>query len=52
MKKSRFTEEQIGAIPTKANRDEKTIGDVCRTHGVEPMFYKWRNPFRGGSIEN
>jgi len=34
MKKSRFTEEQSVTILAKADHGEKTIGDVCRSHGV------------------
>ncbi len=52
MKKSRFTEEQIVAILAEADREEKTIGDVCRAHGVsEPTFYDWRKRFRGMGVE-
>lgn len=52
MKKSRFTEEEIVAILAEADRGEKTIGDLCRAHGVsEPTFYNWRKRFRGMGVE-
>jgi len=52
MKRSRFTEEQIVAILAEADRGEKTIGDVCRSHGVsEATFYNWRKRFRGMGVD-
>ena len=51
MNESRFTEEQIVAILAQADRGEKTIGDVCRSHGVsEATFYNWWKRFRGRGL--
>ena len=52
MKRSRFTEEQIVAILTEADREEQTIGEICRAHGVsDATFYNWRKRFRGMGVE-
>ena len=52
MKTSRFTEEQVVAILAEGDRGEKTIGDICRTHGVsEATFYNWRKRFRGMGVD-
>ena len=52
MKRSRFTEEQIVAIQTEADREEQTIGEICRAHGVsDATFYNWRKRFRGMGVE-
>jgi putative transposase len=52
MKSSRFTEEQVVAILAEADRGEKTVGDVCRAHGVSgATFYNWRKRFRGMGVE-
>ena len=48
MKKKRFSEEQIIGIVRRAERGEKTIGEICRAHGVsEQSFYRWRQKFGG-----
>jgi hypothetical protein len=33
MKASQFSDEQIGQIVQPAERDDQTIGAVCRAHG-------------------
>ena len=48
MKKKWFSEEQIIGIVRQAERGEKTIGEICRAHGVsEQSFYRWRQKFGG-----
>lgn len=40
--KARFTEAQIIGILREAERGEKTVGELCRSHGVsEQTFYRW-----------
>lgn len=51
MKRKRFTEEQIIRILQEAQKGEKTIGEVCRRHGVsEPAFYTWRRKYGALSV--
>ena len=51
MKKKRLSEEQIVRILQEADRPDKTVGDVCREHGVsENTFYRWRKRFGGLSV--
>lgn len=46
MKKKRFSDEQIVGILREAEVGGKTIGEVCRAHGIsEPTFYVWRRKF-------
>ena len=43
MKRKRFTDEQIIRILKEAEREDKTVAEVCREHGVsENSFYRWR----------
>ena len=51
MKRKRFNEEQIIGILQEAEKGEKTIGEICRRHGVsEPTFYVWRRRFGALSV--
>jgi putative transposase len=51
--KARFTEAQIIGILREAERHEKTIGELCRSHGVsEQTFYRWRNKFAGMAVKD
>ena len=46
MKRKRFQEEQIVRILQAAQAGGKTIGEVCRVHGIsEATFYAWRRKF-------
>lgn len=51
MKRKRFSEEQIIRILKQAERGDKSIGEVCREHGVaENSFYRWRKKYGGLSV--
>jgi len=51
MKASQFSDEQIVQILQQAERDEQTIGALCRTHGIaEATFYRWRRQFGGMAV--
>ena len=48
MQKKRFGEEQIIQILREAERGERSVGDVCRAHGIaENTFYRWRQKYGG-----
>jgi len=48
MKASQFSDEQIVQILQQAERDDQTIGAVCRAHGIaETTFYRWRKQLGG-----
>jgi len=48
MQKKRFSEEQIIAILREAEKGDRLIGDVCRSHGIaENTFYRWRQKYGG-----
>ena len=52
MKQNQFSDAQIAAILQEAEKGEKTIGAVCKEHGiVETTFYRWRNRFGGSPIK-
>lgn len=48
MKKSKFSEEQIVKILAEAAKGDKTVGEVCRSHGVsQNTFYLWKRKYSG-----
>ena len=50
MRKSRFTEAQIGGIIKDSEAGAKTE-ELCRKHGISPTtFYKWKSRFGGMEI--
>ena len=51
MKASQFSDEQIVQILQQAERDDQTIGAVCRAHNIaETTFYRWRKQFGGMTV--
>ena len=48
MKQERFSEERIVGILREAEKDEKSVADLCRDHGIaEQTFYRWRRKYGG-----
>jgi len=46
--KARFTEAQIIQVLREAERGEKSISELSRSHGVsEQTFYRWRHKYAG-----
>ena len=51
MKTSHHTAEQIIKILEQGERGDKTIGAVCREHGItETTFYRCRKAYGGMSL--
>src|SRR6185437_14554526 len=51
MRKSRFSEPQIVHMLRQADVGEKTIGQLCRDHGISVnTFYRWRRRYGGMGI--
>jgi putative transposase len=51
MKASQFSDEQIVQLLQQAERDEQTIGALCRAYGIaEATFYRWRKKFGGMAV--
>lgn len=47
MKKTRFTETQIIKILNQQEHG-KTVGDICREHGIsQATFYNWKSKYGG-----
>jgi putative transposase len=47
MKKSKFTESQIGFI-LRQTEEGKTVSEVCREAGIgEATYYNWRKRYGG-----
>ena len=44
----RFSEEQIVEILREAEKGERSIGELCRAHGIaQNTFYRWRHHYGG-----
>ena len=51
MKSGQYTAEQIIKILDQAQKGDKTVGAICREHGIaEATFYRWRNAYSGMAI--
>ena len=45
--KKRFSEDQILAILREGEKGERTIQEICRSHGIsEATYYRWRRRFQ------
>lgn len=52
MKQKRFSDEQIVTLFQAAEKGEKTIGALCKEHGIaEATFYRWRTRFGGMQVK-
>ena len=45
--KPRFSEDQILVILREGEKREKSIQEICRSHGIsEVTYYRWRRRFQ------
>ena len=48
----KFSDKQIVTVLREAAREETTVRDLCRSHGIsESRFYKWRRSYQEMSPE-
>ena len=53
MQKKQFSEEQMVGILREAEKGNKSIGEVCRAHGIsEGTFYRWRHHYGGMQVSD
>ena len=51
MKSGQYPAEQIIKILDQAQKGEKTVGAICREHGIaEATFYRWRTAYGGMAV--
>jgi putative transposase len=51
MKAKQFTSEQIVSILQEAERGDRPIREICRSHNItETTFYRWRRLYGGMSV--
>jgi putative transposase len=44
--KKRFTEEQIVGILREGQSGQKTVEELCRSHGIsQPTYYAWKRKY-------
>jgi Transposase len=50
VRKSRFSEEQIIAVPKESEAGVET-GELCRRHGItRACYYRWKSKFGGMEV--
>lgn len=53
VKKSKFSEDQIVKILSEGAKGDRTVAEVCRSHGVsENSFYVWKRKYAGLQTED
>jgi len=50
MRKSKFSESQIVAIPAEGGSG-LAVAEICRKHGISnALYYQWRSKYAGVSV--